>query len=147
MTTTYDSNEVPALPDPQVILANAKTAAQKRIAYFTEMRDTAQAEIDAATAVLSQLCGAKQQRRSGTHNVKEETYRACLIALGNHDYAGVVTVEGETGLSNSTVHRALAKAERNGHATSEVRARNRLRYRITEDGMEAITSTRQLEAT
>jgi hypothetical protein len=73
-------------------------------------------------------------------DVSDAAYRKILETLGNHAYAGITTLAGETTYAHSHVARAMTIAVERGHADREVVRRGKYRFRLTESGLEFVTA-------
>jgi hypothetical protein len=132
---------------PQDLPALDELVSQARasLVYWTDIRDHAQGKVDEAARYVERLTGrapatGRRRTRIGQPTtVAESAYRAMLTALGNHAYAGMETIAGETSFSTSHVGSAMKQAEQRGHVAVEVRRRGRKRFRLTEAGQEFVT--------
>ena len=133
---------LPDLPDPEAILERAVSTAEQRLQHFTTIRDQADAEIEAARAVIDRLTGQAPQRGVGAPKpVNPATMRSILESIARHPqgcYAS--TVAADIGKGASTVLNAYRAAERDGLVKLESRRHGRKRATITDAGLEYLTA-------
>jgi predicted transcriptional regulator len=139
----------PALPDLPDLDA-LRAPAEKRLRHFTEIRNAAQAEIDAANAYLTRLRGDKPKPKpkprprrttaSRRHAFSDQAYRQVITAVGNHGHAQIRTIASEAGFSKQHTAAILRAALERGHVVREARS-HRYQYRITDAGTEFATAS------
>lgn len=131
------NGELPDLPDLNDLVGWAVA----RRDHFAEIVKEAQAEVSKAQAYLDALKPLKTRRSPGVaplEAVPEATIKQVLATLSNHQYAGVSTLSGGSGFSPTHVGKAMRHAEKRGLVTV-ARYGRKIRYSITEDGVEFLT--------
>lgn len=123
--------DIPDLPS----FDELRQIATRRLEFYTSVRDQAQEQVDTAQRVIDMLNGTPApENRPEVSRVSDRAYVQVLKALSKHEYAAVVTLKGEAGLSPSQTNRALRLGEQNKHVSVQRRAAGKHRYALTDRG-------------